>query len=121
MIKHGRHNKIKNSSDSNWININSRTVSCRTVNRKINGETNMTKQGISSITVAALIEMLQEQDQNLPVVFAYDYGDHWHTKVAGTISQADVQNVRYSDYHRMNKICDGEEGEEAGIEAVVLE
>lgn len=81
----------------------------------------MSKQGISSITVAALIEMLQKHDPNLPVVFAYDCGDHWNTIVARTISQVEVQPVSYSGYHRMNRVCDSDEEDvETAVEAVVL-
>ncbi len=38
-----------------------------------------------SITVAELIEILQDQDPEARVMFACDYGDHHHTKQVLTI------------------------------------
>lgn len=88
----------------------------------------MTKNGVSSITVSELIAILEDMDGDKPVLFAYDYGDHWHTTVAASISEASVKMVRYSDYHSMNKVitddenCEEETTEDSGaVEAVVLE
>lgn len=55
--------------------------------------------------VSELITLLQQQDQNADVHFAYDYGDRWHTTVAPAVQQVEAQHVEYSDYHSMHKIA----------------
>jgi hypothetical protein len=58
--------------------------------------------------VKELIEMLQGQDPEAQVHYAYNYGDHWRTEVAPKIDRVDVGAVVYSDYHRMDKMVENE-------------
>ena len=75
--------------------------------------------------VSDLIEVLKGYDPELEVHFAYGYGDHWRTTVAPSVSRVDMGIVKYSDYHRMDKLVevdyDDEEAEVEGKEVVVLE
>jgi hypothetical protein len=71
----------------------------------------------STLTVGQLIERLQGLDPSLPVAFSYEYGDYWHTEVAGTIRSVDETAVAFSEYHSMLKIAnddDRDEEEEEG-------
>ena len=71
--------------------------------------------------VKELIEMLQDMDQDAEVHYAYNYGDYWKTEVAPAVSMVDTGAVVYSDYHRMDKIVENDEGdfdEETGEEIV---
>lgn len=56
--------------------------------------------------VSDLIEALQGMDPDLDVHFAYNYGDHWRTHVAPSVRHVDMGFVKYSDYHRMDKIVE---------------
>ena len=57
------------------------------------------------MTVQELINLLQWQDPDAEVHFAYNYGDHWRTEVAPNVSNVREGVVEYSDYHRMDKIA----------------
>jgi hypothetical protein len=35
----------------------------------------------------------------LTIKFAYNYGDHWNTRVAADIDTVDTAMVKYSEYH----------------------
>ena len=59
--------------------------------------------------VKELIESLKYMDQDAEVHFAYNYGDHWHTEVAPTVSRVSEGVVEFSDYHRMDKMVTDEE------------
>jgi hypothetical protein len=61
------------------------------------------------MTVAELIEYLQEQDQTLEVKFSYNSGDYWRTQLAKDIEEVETGLVEYSDYHRMDKVVDNDE------------
>jgi hypothetical protein len=61
------------------------------------------------MTVAELIEYLQEQDQTLEVKFSYNSGDYWRTQIAKDIEEVETGLVEYSDYHRMDKVVDNDE------------
>ena len=54
--------------------------------------------------VFQLIEQLMDMDPNAEVHFSYNYGDHWRTEVAPKVSNVSENVVKYSDYHRMDKI-----------------
>jgi hypothetical protein len=56
--------------------------------------------------VSELIELLQSENPEAEVHFSYNYGDHWRTQVAPTVDRVDVGYVKYSDYHRMDKVVD---------------
>lgn len=60
----------------------------------------------SSLTVAELKALLDQYPDNAKVYFTYDYGDHWHTTVAKEITSVDEGAVVHSDYHRMMKVND---------------
>ena len=71
--------------------------------------------------VKELIEMLQDMDQDAEVHYAYNWGDYWRTEVAPAVNMVDTGAVVYSDYHRMDKIVENDEGdfdEETGEEIV---
>ncbi len=75
--------------------------------------------------VAQLIQKLQFMDQEADVHFSYNYGDHWHTEVAPTVGSVDEGLVKYSEYHRMDKLMDEnemyeEEGDFEGTRRVVI-
>jgi hypothetical protein len=72
------------------------------------------------MTVAELIEYLQEQDQTLEVKFYYNSGDYWRTHVAKDIDSIEVGHVVHSDYHRMDKVVDSEDPEETEYALEVL-
>jgi hypothetical protein len=59
--------------------------------------------------VAQLIAMLEGEDQDADVHFAYCYGDHWRTEVAPRVSNVSVGIVEFSDYHRMDKLVTDED------------
>ena len=59
--------------------------------------------------VAELIEHLKYLDQEADVHFAYNYGDHWRTQVAPRVSQVNDGVVKFSEYHRMDKLMDEHE------------
>jgi hypothetical protein len=61
------------------------------------------------MTVAELIEYLEEQDQTLEVKFSYNSGDYWRTQLAKDIEEVETGLVEYSDYHRMDKVVDNDE------------
>ena len=61
------------------------------------------------MTVAELIEYLQEEDQTLGVKFSYNSGDYWRTQVAKDIETVETGLVEYSDYHRMDKVVENDE------------
>ena len=54
--------------------------------------------------VSELIEMLQCENPDAEVHFSYNYGDHWRTQVAPEVRDVQVGFVKYSDYHRMDKL-----------------
>ena len=62
------------------------------------------------MTVKELIEKLEGFDPQMEVEFAYNYGDHWRTEVTRHITEICEGSVTYSDYHRMNKVVDCDEG-----------
>ena len=59
--------------------------------------------------VSQLIEELQMMDQDAEVHFAYNYGDHWRTAVAPRVDNISEGYVKFSDYHRMDKLVDEED------------
>ncbi len=75
--------------------------------------------------VRDLIELLEGYDADMEVHFAYGYGDHWRTEVAPTVDRVKEGLVKYSDYHRMDKLMDEndmyeEEGDFEGTRRVVV-
>jgi hypothetical protein len=74
----------------------------------------MIKQ-ITSLTVREIKDLLNQFDDDLPVVFSYSYGDHWHTVALGEINQAQEEAAEWSGYHEMFKL-----GDEGTIPVLVL-
>jgi hypothetical protein len=62
---------------------------------------NRTIRTLRSITVAELRELLEEQDDDMPVIFGTDYGDHHHTTQAlpirGVLTETTVTESAYSN------------------------
>jgi len=59
--------------------------------------------------VSTLIAVLQGMDPNDEVHFSYNAKDYWNTQVAPKVDTVYQSNVRYDDYHGMDKIQDDEE------------
>jgi hypothetical protein len=75
--------------------------------------------------VKDLIEQLRSMNPDAEVHFSYNYGDHWHTEVAPTVDSVTEGLVKYSDYHRMDKLMDEDdmyedEGDFEGTRRVVV-
>ena len=75
--------------------------------------------------VFQLIEQLMDMDPNAEVHFSYCYGDHWRTEVAPKVDSVLEGMVKYSEYHRMDKLLDEdemyeEEGDFEGTRRVVV-
>ena len=75
--------------------------------------------------VFQLIERLMDLDPNAEVHFSYNYGDYGRTEVAPNVSQVDEGLVKYSEYHRMDRLMDEnemyeEEGDFEGTRRVVV-
>lgn len=85
---------------------------------------------LNGLTVSELLEQLQslldseEVQEDTPVVFSYNYGDHWRTRVAPQVNEVEIGYVTYSDYHQMPKVDDGDlednEHEAAGHKKVII-
>ena len=59
--------------------------------------------------VKDLIEQLRSMNPDAEVHFSYNYGDHWRTEVAPTVDSVTEGVVKYSDYHRMDRLMDEDE------------
>ena len=75
--------------------------------------------------VKDLIQRLQDMSPNAEVHFSYCYGDHWHTEVAPKVGEVSEGLVKYSEYHRMDKLMDEDdmyedEGDFEGTRRVVV-
>jgi len=75
--------------------------------------------------VKDLIEQLQSMNSDTEVHFSFNYGDHWNTQVAPTVDQVSMGVVKYSEYHRMDRLMDEnemyeEEGDFEGTRRVVV-
>jgi hypothetical protein len=67
---------------------------------------------MQGMTVAELIEQLQELPQDKVVAFSYDYGDRGHTQVVKDIKSVDIMEVEWSGYTSSFMIADGEDIED---------
>jgi hypothetical protein len=67
--------------------------------------------------VKDLIEQLGYMDAEAEVHYSYNYGDHWRTRVAPQVSEVFEGAVKYSEYHRMDKMLDEEDtfDEDTGV------
>jgi len=74
-----------------------------------------------SITVGQLKQMLDNEDDNMEVYFAYPFGDYWSNTVAGSITDVRVEPVAWSEYHAMYKlITDGKDCSDYIIKDVLI-
>ena len=71
------------------------------------------------MTVAELIARLQSEDPEAVVHLAYNYGDRARTTVAPEVSTVEELTVRFSDYHGMPTLCDGDEDDDAQVVIVI--
>jgi len=62
--------------------------------------------------ISELIGKLEEFDEDMDVHFSYDYGDHARTEVAPKIKHVEELGIKYSDYHKMDRIAYEDEEEE---------
>jgi hypothetical protein len=76
-----------------------------TTNQPTNQPTNQRNNMKKAMTVSDLIEMLRDFDEDAEVHIAYDYGDHWRTRVAPAATEVEEERVTFSDYHRMDKVA----------------
>ncbi len=74
------------------------------------------KKGINSLTVAELIEYLEQFPKESKVMFSHPSHDYWKTELAGNINTADEQRIKWSDYHSKWQI-DNDEEDEVGPDA----
>ena len=74
------------------------------------------------MTVKELMNTLEDFDPNMEVKFAYNFGDYWGTEVASNVTEVDEGQVKYSNYHRMDKVTEGidEDEEEFYVKTVVI-
>jgi hypothetical protein len=62
--------------------------------------------------VSELIQELKNFPEDSEVHFSYNYGDHWHTQVAPEVSSVEEQTIKYSGYHSMDAIYEGDDEED---------
>jgi len=79
----------------------------------------MSLERTTTMTVAELIEQLQNFDDETPVVFAYQYGDYRKTTVCAGIDSVGLEDIEWSDYHRMYRE-QSEDTDNETEEAVVI-
>jgi len=72
------------------------------------------------MTAQELIDELSGLNPEDEVYFTYDYGDHWHSKVACLVESVENGSVVFSDYHNMMKLADLENESEQGKEKNVI-
>jgi len=72
------------------------------------------------MTVKELIESLEDFDPNMEVKFAYNFGDYWKSTVANKINYVDEGQVRYSSYHRTDKVIDDIDQEDDTKTVVII-
>lgn len=80
------------------------------------------------MNVQQLREALQELEAQglgkVDVTFTYGYGDYWNTAVAAEVKEVVSANVKYSEYHQMDKVVDYDTEDEgqvpAGARSVVM-
>ena len=72
------------------------------------------------MTVGDLKRELEEHDDDMPVHFAYNYGDHWRTEVAPEVTSVDTDRVVYSSYHNVDKIDTSDDDDDDSNKVLVL-
>lgn len=64
----------------------------------------------NTMTVGQLIQELQSFSPEQPVYFEHPSHDHWHTMLAGAVSEVQESAVTYSDYHRQAQVQSDDDG-----------
>ena len=76
------------------------------------------------MTVSELIKLLEKEDSDTTVMFAYPYGDHWDSIAAEEVNKVYEHTVRGNSYPCDNKVIvdnDGINGDDEDIfNAIVL-
>lgn len=70
------------------------------------------------MTVTELINELKQFPAEMEVLFAHSSGDYWRTQLAEEITELEIADVAYSDYHskyKVNKDGSNEETKEVLI------
>jgi hypothetical protein len=67
------------------------------------------------MTVAELISRLQSEDPEAVVHMAYNYGDHARTTVAPEVTDVDEMTVKFSAYHNMPALAEGDKDGEVVV------
>ena len=74
----------------------------------------------NATTVGELKAVLDEYEDDMPVMKSYNYGDHWSTTVAENLDEVQDNFVKYSSYHRMGKVSEEGFKEEDSIKVLIL-
>jgi len=69
--------------------------------------------------VSMLIAALQRMNPNDEVHFSYNARDYWNTQVAPKVDTVYQSNVRYDDYHGMDKIQDDDQEDDIILDSTV--
>jgi hypothetical protein len=72
------------------------------------------------VKVKQLMRMLECEDPEAQVHFAYQRGDHWRTVVAPAVVRVEEGRVHHSDYHSTDVVLDEDDKRWDAAEAVVL-
>lgn len=64
------------------------------------------------MNVRQLIQELEMLPQDAEVHFQYNYGDYWRTQVAPKVSTIDLGKVKFSEYHRMDRLVEEDEDDD---------
>ena len=69
---------------------------------------------------AMLVDLENNGQGEVDVVFSYNYGDRWRTIVASDVTDCQEVTVKYSEYYQMNKVVDEEDyGDTPGLKKVI--
>ena len=66
----------------------------------------MTMTNVNTLTVGALREMLENFDDDMPVLLAAKTGDYWGTVTTGAVRDAEEMIVEWDEYHEKYAIGD---------------
>jgi len=58
------------------------------------------------------LNQLPEEELNKGIYFTYNYGDYWHTVIAGDITRIDEGFAEWSDYHSKMSVANEPEPDE---------
>lgn len=61
------------------------------------------------LTVGELKQILEDNDDELPVMFSYNYGDYNNTIVAEEVKDVSVNSARMSSYFNMHVVLEPDE------------